>query len=137
MTNFAKNDTPLTLKQKLFCDNYIILGSPQKAALAAGYSPRTAGSQGSQLLMIPKIKQYINERKQEVFRADIASAEEVMAYFSRVMRGEERDAFDLDVSIAERSKAASELAKRTIDIENRAAGKEDIGININLNWKRG
>ena len=39
----------------------------------------------------------------------IAKTDEVLAYLTRVMRGEEKDAFGLDVSIADRTKAALEL----------------------------
>ena len=48
-----------------------------------------------------------------------ATAQEVMEFFTSVMRGEVADQFGLDASIADRTRAAQELAKRTVDIENR------------------
>lgn len=65
-----------------------------------------------------------------------ATASEVMEYFTKVMRGEEKDQFGLDAPLSERTKAAQELAKRTIDIENRASGKADERIEIKLDWSR-
>ena len=50
--------------------------------------------------------------------ADIATAEEVMQYLTRVMRGEEKDQFDIDASIADRTAAAKELNRRFKEIED-------------------
>ena len=49
-----------------------------------------------------------------------------MEYLTRVMRGEEKDQFDLEISIAERTKAAQELAKRIVDNNTSA----DIHVKI-------
>ena len=66
----------------------------------------------------------------------MASAQEVMEYFTAVMRGELKDQFGLDASLSDRTKAAQELAKRTVDIENREKGKADSLVEIKLNWRR-
>ena len=54
-------------------------------------------------------------------RADerIAKPEEVMRFFSEVMRGEVKDQFDLDAQLADRIKAGVELMKRYTCIEER------------------
>ena len=59
-----------------------------------------------------------------------------MEHFSAIARGEEKDQFGLDISAGDRIKALTELAKRTIDIENRVNGKADQKVEICLNWKR-
>lgn len=66
----------------------------------------------------------------------MASAQEVMEYFTAVMRGELKDQFGLDASLSDRTKAAQELAKRTVDIENREKGKADSLVEFKLNWRR-
>ena len=66
----------------------------------------------------------------------MATAQEVMEYFTAVMRGEVSDQFGLDASLADRTKAAQELAKRTVDVENRERGKADSVVEIKLNWRR-
>ena len=68
--------------------------------------------------------------------SSIASAQEVMEYFTRVMKGEEKDQFGLDAPLSERTRAAQELAKRTVDIENRIQGRADNVIEIKLDWQR-
>jgi phage terminase small subunit len=42
----------------------------------------------------------------------VASADEVLRFYSSVMRGQEKDAFGLDPSLADRLKAADSLMKR-------------------------
>ena len=51
-------------------------------------------------------------RLAELEEKRVASAEEVLQYLTRVMRGEERDQFDLDPSFQDRTKAAELLGKR-------------------------
>ena len=61
----------------------------------------------------------------------IADAAEVMQYFTSVMRGEIKDQFGLDAPLAERTKAAVELAKRKVDIsQNTDSGGIVIVNNI-------
>ena len=52
------------------------------------------------------------------------------------MRGKVKDQFGLDASLGERTKAAQELAKRQIDIQNKLAGNEQPELKITLNWAR-
>ena len=54
--------TELSAKQRLFCDEYLIDRNATAAALRAGYSASTA--LGGYLMVIPKIKWYIEERTQ-------------------------------------------------------------------------
>src|ERR1700712_4695726 len=54
--------TELTAKQRLFCDEYLIDRNATAAALRAGYSAATA--LGGHLMVIPKIKWYLEERIQ-------------------------------------------------------------------------
>lgn len=49
-----------------------------------------------------------------------------MEFFTNVMRGEIKDAFGLDPSLADRKDAAKEIAKRTVDIEARKANVDII-----------
>lgn len=50
-------------KQKMFCDEYIIDLNATQAAIRAGYSEKTAYSQGQRLLKDVEIQRYIQERK--------------------------------------------------------------------------
>lgn len=127
----------LTQKQLDFCINYIRTGDPTQSALAAGYSPKTATSIGNENLLRPSINAKIRELMPAVEAersVKIASAQEVMEYFTKVMNGEILDQFGLEAPLSERTKAAVELAKRTVDMENRMNGKSDAEIKVKLDW---
>lgn len=80
-------------------------------------------------------REYWNQLK-EIQKHDVADATEVMKYFTDVMRGEVKDQFGLDASLSDRTSAAKELAKRTIDMENRMAGKPDAVVSVSIDWRR-
>jgi len=76
-----------TKQQKLFIDEYLKLrkSNQKQAAINAGYSPKSASSQASQLLNNPKVLEYLNEREkalsqelQEEFIFDALEARKVM-----------------------------------------------------------
>lgn len=117
----------LTQKQQAFADYYIECGNATEAARRAGYKqPHVQGSQNLEKL---SICDYIAERTKPTEEKRIATGEEVMEFFTAVMRGEILDAFDLPPSLQDRKDAAKELAKRTIDIE---AKKADADIIANM-----
>lgn len=102
----------LTPKQKAFANYYIECGNASEAARKAGYSPKTAGAIGEENLKKPEISAYIDERMTKQDAARVASADEVLRFYSSVMRGQEKDAFGLDPSLSDRLKAADSLMKR-------------------------
>lgn len=102
----------LTPKQKAFADYFIECGNASEAARKAGYSLKTAGSIGEENLKKPEINAYIEERMAQQDASRVASADEVLRFYSSVMRGQEKDAFGLDPSLADRLKAADSLMKR-------------------------
>lgn len=103
---------PLTEKQLAFCEFYIECGNATEAAKKAGYSKKTAYSVGSENLKKPEVSAYIENRLEEQRAKRIASADEVMEFFSAVMRGEVKDAFDLDPALDTRIAAGKEIMKR-------------------------
>lgn len=112
MLNRHMQDKGISEKHQQFLEYWLESNNITQSAIKAGYSKKTAGVRGSQLLKDPRSIDYINKRKQMIEeRQDnlIAKTDEVLAYLTRVMRGEEKDAFGLDVSIADRTKAALEL----------------------------
>lgn len=127
---------PLTPKQELFCYYYLETGNGQQSAIRAGYAEKTARITASRLLTYDNVKKKIRESMEETKKNSIATAQEVMEYFTKVMNGEIKDQFNLDAPLSERTRAAQELAKRTVDIENRANGKADAVVQIKLDWTR-
>jgi phage terminase small subunit len=102
----------LTPKQQAFADYYIETGNATEAARRAGYSKKTARAIGQENLTKPAISEYIADRLDSLSEKRVADADEVMAFFSSVMRGEMKDAFGLDPSLDTRINAGKELMKR-------------------------
>ena len=109
-------------RQKAFADYYIETGNASEAAKKAGYSAKRTDEAGRQLLRNTEVSQYIKERMDAVDKKRIASADEVIAFYTAVIRGEIKDRFGLDASLADRIKAAESLMKRynVADDRNRA-----------------
>lgn len=122
---------PLTPAEERFVSEYIKCGVVAHAKKRSGYE-----GDGHALLNKPNVQKRIRKVMRKLEKETMASAREVMEYFTAVMRGEISDQFGLDASLADRTKAAQELAKRTVDIENREKGKADSMLEINVNWKR-
>ena len=59
----------LTPRQKRFVEEYLACGDAREAALAAGYSPRSAAAQGERLLRDPAVQRYRREEEQRLFDA--------------------------------------------------------------------
>lgn len=58
-----------------------------------------------------RYQEILRECRQEYYKKNIATAEEVQSYLTDVMRGNIKDTFDLDASISDRNKAAELLGK--------------------------
>lgn len=114
----------LTEKQKRFADEYIISGNATQAAIKAGYSKKTANRIGPENLSKLVIKNYIEERLEELKSERTADAQEVLEYLTSVMRGNETEevligigegvqsTVQKEVGAKDRLKAAELLGKR-------------------------
>lgn len=111
----------LSLKQKKFCEEYVISGNATEAAKKAGYSEKTARSQGAENLTKPDIQKYIQELTRGPQTARIATGEEVLEFFTEVMKNGK-------VGWKDRIRAAENLAKRHgIDKPESNGGTEQEG----------
>ena len=102
----------LTPKQQAFADYYIECGNATEAAKRAGYSENNAGENAAKTLKNPNVSAYISERMEEQARKRVADANEVIEFYTAVMRGEVKDQFGLDASLSDRLKAGDSLMKR-------------------------
>ena len=138
-SNKDNNLNKLTIKEKAFCREYVKSGNGMDAVRKAGYKASTPGSasaKASQLLNKVVIREEIKRLTDQKEKKAIMSANEVMEMFTKIANGEIKDQFGLDASLNDRLKALQELAKRTVDIENRIKGTPDAVVNIKLDWKR-
>ena len=110
----------LTPKQKAFADAYIETGNASEAARRAGYSENYAGRNAGKVRKNTKVSAYINSRYADIEAQGVASADEVMRFFSSVMRGEVKDQFGLDAALSDRLNAGKELMKRYAAADNSA-----------------
>lgn len=109
----------LTPKQRLFADEYIKSGNATDAAIKAGYSPKTAQQMGSENLLKPVIKSYIDAKLAEIESHKIADAKEILEYFTAVLRGETRE-----VVVVATPTGAQEVKKAPDEKTKLAAARE-------------
>ena len=97
-------------KQQAFVNAYA--GNATAAALAAGYSPKTARSQGQRLLTNDDIKDAIKARETQRLAPTIATRQERQEFWTSVLRNEEE-------AMKNRLKAAELLGKSEGDFLER------------------
>lgn len=120
----------MTPRQKKFCEYYIQSGNAADAARKAGYSPKTADAIGRENLRKPTISAYIAKRIGDQDKELVADADEVLRFYSSVMRGEVKDQFGLDASLSDRLKAGDSLMKRYAAGAGKKGDAEDDGVKI-------
>lgn len=129
----------LSPNEDKFINLYLELGNARQAVIQAGFKTKNPDIYANRLLKKDKIFLEIKFRRDQAYKESQATAAEVMDFLARVMRGEVQDQFGLETPVSDRLKAADMLAKRTIDIDNRMAGKKDMStpeIQIKLDWSR-
>ena len=104
----------ITEQQKLFIKEWLIDHNATKAAIRAGYSPKTAYSQGQRLLKKTGLQEYKVKLLEELGKPAIATVEEILEYYTRVMRREEKE-----------SVVVTKKEKQTGWITNKKTGKKE------------
>lgn len=96
----------MTPKQKLFCEYYCgkHFGNAYQAAIAAGYSPKTAKSAKQQIMEKHGVKEYIEDLMCKDTQKRIATVDDVKAFFTEIMS-------DPEQATKDRIRAAELLAK--------------------------
>lgn len=117
---------PLSIKESKFITLFLTTNSVPKALKGAGLTYRSI--EGKQYLT-DEVKYRLDLLKKQ----SIADTDEILQYFTRVMRGEEKDQFGLEAPLCERTKAAQELAKRIIDVDSFDETVPEI--RVTLNWE--
>lgn len=118
----------LSPKQDRFITLYIKYSDEAQAAREAGYTLRpniknvdlAYRNLGKKLLK--ENADEISWRMEQWRLKQIADTTEILQYFTKVMRGEEKDQFGLDTTIADRTAAAKELYKRLHEKELEETG---------------
>lgn len=108
----------ISAKHKRFVLLYLKSFNGTQAAIEVGYAPKGAGSRANEILKRPEVKAYMKEILENQDARLVADISECLAFFTAVMRGEVKDAFDLDPSLDDRLKAGKELFKRYASVED-------------------
>ena len=114
----------INTRQKRFADLWLESFNATEAARKAGYSEKTAATIGYENLRKPEIAAYIHARLRAQDMSIMASQEETMAFLTSAMRGQVKDQFGLEASLADRLRAAEALNKR-YDAADKSAESTD------------
>ena len=116
-----------TERQRRFVDYYLELGNQVQAAIRAGYSGRYARDQAFKILEMPAVKEYYEDRLQEIESKRVANIKEVMEYLTSVMRGEETEEMIVVEGCGNGYSEARKINK-SIGAKDRLKAAELIGI---------
>lgn len=122
--------TKLTEKQKRFADYFIETGNGTEAAKLAGYKGKNLNRIAAENLSKLDIKNYIDEKLEEMSSKRIASANEVMELLTSAARGE----LEEEVVVVENADGFSEARtiKKKIGARDRIKAAELLGKRYRL-----
>lgn len=118
----------MTAKQQRFCDEYLISLNATQAAIKAGYAEKYAHTNANKLLQITTIKEFIAARMAEKQDAAIATQDEILKYYTSVMRGESRSSV-----LARQFDGSEEVIEKPPDEKERLAAAKELGKRYGLN----
>lgn len=143
----------LNHKQKQFYKEWLIDANATQAAIRAGYSKKTAYSQGQRLLKNVEGQEYLAELMAKKESELIASQDEVLKYLTSVMRGKSQSTEIVvegigdgcseartvlkEPSEKERLKAAELLGKRYGLYTDKVELDTDMELNITVDYGDG
>lgn len=122
----------LSAQEIKFVAAYIETGRTADAVTIAGYKTTSPAAYGRHLLSKEKIKKEMELQLGALRNEYVASNSEIMEFFTKAMRGEVKDQFGLDATLADRMKAAEALAKRRIDMENMLEKAKDNEVKVTV-----
>ena len=123
----------MNLKQKRFVDEYLIDFNATQSAIRAGYSRQTAYSQGQRLLKHVEVKNEIEKRRKEKESELIATQDEVLRYFTSVLRGESESEVVVIEGDGDGCSSARKIKKKPDEKERLKAGEnlaKFYGLNV-------
>lgn len=116
---------PLSVKESEFISKFLGTGNLNKSLAESGLTLKSIATKDY-------IMDEITWRLDQLKKQSIADADEIMQFFTRVMRNEEKDQFGLDAPLSERTNAAKELARRIIDYNNDIETVPEIKVTLNF-----
>ena len=112
----------MTLKQKMFADEYIATGNAYQSAIKAGYSENYAKGNAIKLVENESVKAYVDKRLEEIAKDSIATADEVLQVLTSIIRRE----------FIEERQDINPLTGEIITLENKPTTKDVISASKEL-----
>ena len=106
----------LTPQEASFIDAFMVHKNGSQAVIEAGYRSKRPEAYARALLDRDFIREEIQYRMKQIEDRRIASATEILQFYTSVMRGEVLDQFGIEASLDTRIKSANELAKHQIEM---------------------
>lgn len=137
----------LTAKQRRFVQEYLIDLNATQAAIRAGYSKKSACAIGLENLGKPMIKQAIEEKLKQIDEEKTADAKEIREFWTRVMRGEEKDTVlrydneghqvetEINVSMKDRIRASELMGKSFAMFTDKVDSNIDMDLHIEVDYE--
>ncbi len=135
----------MTDRQKRFCTEYLKDLNATQAAIRAGYAPKYADRSASRTMKNEEVRAQIQRDLDVINKKNIAQAEDVLEYLTKLMRGEifeEKIMVDEEtgeeiilrqpVKVSDRTRAAEHLAKHHKILTDKVdlAGGMDIRVEL-------
>jgi Terminase small subunit len=108
---------PLTPRRQRFVAEYLCDLNASQAAIRAGYSRKTAGSQGERLLKDVEVCQVINERMKERSERTGVTADKVIIELARVAFSDIGDAFDNNGDLKQPNEMSEDISRAIARME--------------------
>ena len=118
-------------RQELFCEEYLKDMNATQAAIRAGYSEKTAYSQGQRLLKNVEIKNKLQEIREKIQDENIATIKDIEEFLSLSMNGEMEEEV---VSVVGGGEGYSKVvkSKKQISLRDRIKAAELLGKRYGL-----
>lgn len=126
----------LDFREARFIDAYMVNYNGPEAVEKAGYKVKDKAGKARLLLNKDYIADEIAYRTELYASQCIADRQEIMEYFTAVMRGEVKDQFDLDAPLSERTACAKELKKILIDDVEKSKSVQAQQVVVNIDMSR-
>lgn len=123
------NEDGLNPCQKAFVDAYCLCPNASQAAIKAGYSVKTAGSQGNRLLKNEKVRKAIDTRMKAMQDKSIADTKEILKYITSVMRGEQSDIVVMNIGKGNGVTTAEKVSTKVAEKERLKAAEMLAKVN--------
>lgn len=121
----------LTEKQRRFVAAWIKTANASEAARIAGYSVKTARTQGEQLMRKPEIRAELIKEMKGFIDSQVAEAREVLEFLTACMRGEVTEDVPMVIGTGN-GKSAAQIVKKQISARERIRAAELLAKRYNL-----